>query len=70
MTARVPTPAPTVSDLQADIERHLVYTLGKDAGHATLWDWRMALSYAVRDRIVDPWIGATRRAYAERGKRV
>jgi starch phosphorylase len=70
MTARVPTPAPTVADLQADIERHLVYTLGKDAGHATLWDWRMALSYAVRDRIVDPWIGATRRAYAERGKRV
>ncbi len=70
MTARAPSPAPTAADLQADIERHLVYDLGKDAGHASLWDWRMALSYAVRDRIVDPWIGATRAAYARKGKRV
>ncbi|RDC72230.1 glycogen/starch/alpha-glucan phosphorylase [Rhodovulum sp. 12E13] len=70
MTARAETPAPTAADLKADIERHLVYGLGKDVRHATLWDWRMALSYAVRDRIVDPWIGATRKAYAERGKRV
>ena len=70
MTARAPTPAPTAADLQADIERHLVYGIAKDAGHASLWDWRMALSFAVRDRIVDPWIGATRRIYAEKGKRV
>ena len=70
MTARAPSPAPTAADLQADIERHLVYDLGKDAGHASLWDWRMALSFAVRDRIVDPWIGATRKTYAQKGKRV
>ena len=34
---------------------HLKYTLGKDADHATIYDWRVALSQAVRDRIVDPW---------------
>ncbi|MEM0935408.1 MAG: glycogen/starch/alpha-glucan phosphorylase [Pseudomonadota bacterium] len=64
------TPAPTAAALKAEIERHLVYTLGKDAGHAITWDWRMALSYAIRDRIVDPWFDATRQTYASKSKRV
>jgi len=64
------TPAPDAQALHADIKRHLVYTLGKDAAHATHWDWRMALSYAVRDRIVDPWFAATRRSYEAKSKRV
>ena len=66
----LPGPAPTAAELQADIERHLVYTLGKDTKHASLRDWRMALSFAIRDRIVDPWFAATRRAYAHKAKRV
>ena len=49
---------------------HLKYSLGKDAGHATIYDWRVALSHAVRDRIVDPWFEATRTAYRTDAKRV
>jgi starch phosphorylase len=60
----------TSDQLKAAILHHLVYTLGKDAAHAHLYDWRMALSHAVRDRIVDPWFAATRAAYARQMKRV
>ncbi len=56
--------------LRADTLRHLTYTLGKDAPHASPYDWRMALSYAVRDRIMGPWFQSTRRTWAEGRKRV
>ncbi|HQU69397.1 MAG TPA: glycogen/starch/alpha-glucan phosphorylase [Albidovulum sp.] len=56
--------------LRADILRHLTYTLGKDADHASHYDWRMALSFAIRDRIVGPWFTSTRRTWAEERKRV
>jgi starch phosphorylase len=57
-------------DMQAAILHHLNYTAGKDADHATTYDWRMALSHALRDRIVDVWFASTRRAYAAGAKRV
>ena len=57
-------------DLGADVLRHLTYTLGKDAAHASRYDWRMALSFAIRDRIVGPWFTSTRRTWAEGRKRV
>ncbi|MCE2739684.1 MAG: glycogen/starch/alpha-glucan phosphorylase, partial [Rhodobacter sp.] len=60
----------TPSDLKSAILRHLTYTLGKDAPNASVYDWRMALSYAVRDRIVEPWFASTRRTWAEDRKRV
>ena len=56
--------------LQADIARHLTFTLGKDAPNASIYDWRMALSFAIRDRIVEPWFASTRRTWAEDRKRV
>ncbi|MBD1205634.1 MAG: glycogen/starch/alpha-glucan phosphorylase [Rhodobacteraceae bacterium] len=56
--------------LQADIARHLTFTLGKDAPNASVYDWRMALSFAIRDRIVEPWFASTRRTWAEDRKRV
>jgi starch phosphorylase len=56
--------------LQADILRHLTFTVGKDAAHASTHDWRMALSHAIRDRIVDPWFASTKRTWAEDRKRV
>ncbi|MEM6381290.1 MAG: glycogen/starch/alpha-glucan phosphorylase [Pseudomonadota bacterium] len=52
------------------IRHHLIYTVGKDADHATTYDWRMAVSYALRDRIVDAWFASTRTAYARGSKRV
>ncbi len=38
--------------------------------HATSYDWRMALSYAVRDRIVERWFASTRATYEGHEKRV
>jgi starch phosphorylase len=56
--------------LKADVLRHLTFTLGKDAPNASTYDWRMALSYAIRDRIVGPWFASTRRTWDEDRKRV
>lgn len=49
---------------------HLRYGLGKDASHSSVYDWRMALSHALRDRAVDHWIPSTQTTYARRAKRV
>ncbi|KAA8607340.1 maltodextrin phosphorylase [Salipiger aestuarii] len=56
--------------LRDAILRHLTYSFGKDPEHAILEDWRMALSYAVRDRIVDAWFKATEKTYETGAKRV
>ncbi|SNX70566.1 starch phosphorylase [Cereibacter ovatus] len=60
----------TPNVLKTDVLRHLTFTLGKDAAHASLYDWRMALSYAIRDRIMEPWFASTRRTWDEGRKRV
>ncbi len=60
----------TPEELKDAVRRHLTFTLGKDEGHASLYDWRMALSFALRDRIVGPWFASTRKTYEARGKRV
>ncbi len=60
----------TADELRETINRHLTYTIGKDKAHASLYDWRMAVSHAVRDLIVDSWFAATRRTYEAQGKRV
>ncbi len=62
--------SPTSTQLQSDILRHLKSTLGKDVANASTFDWRMALSFALRDRIVEPWFTSTRRTWAEARKRV
>lgn len=64
-----------MSDLSAEamrvrISQHLTYTLGKDKSHASLYDWRMAVSYSIRDIIIQPWFAATRKTYEAQGKRV
>jgi len=58
------------SDLRQTIEKHLKYSLGKDADHATIYDWRMSLSLAIRDKIVNPWFASTQRTYEQQHKRV
>lgn len=50
--------------------RHLRYRIGKEADHATLSDWRIALSQAARDRMVDPWFDAINLAERTGAKRV
>ncbi|MFT4620118.1 MAG: starch phosphorylase, partial [Polaromonas sp.] len=60
----------SAQELRARIAHHLTYTIGKDKAHASTYDWRMAVSYAVRDRITDSWFAATRKTYEAQGKRV
>jgi starch phosphorylase len=56
--------------MKDDILAHLRYSLGKDAGHASTYDWRMALSLTLRDRMVDPWFRSTKNSYDGTHKRV
>lgn len=60
----------SVERLSQAVLRHLTCTLGKDEGHASLYDWRMALSFSLRDMIVEPWFASTRAACAKNAKRV
>ncbi|MCJ9427852.1 glycogen/starch/alpha-glucan phosphorylase [Kordiimonas marina] len=58
---------PSLGDM---IVRHLVYSVGKDQAHAVTRDWCVALSLAIRDRMVDGWMTTTRRIYKSGQKRV
>ncbi|WP_417523940.1 glycogen/starch/alpha-glucan phosphorylase [Marinovum sp.] len=56
--------------MKDDILHHIRYSLGKDAEHSSVYDWRIALSLALRDRMVDHWYRSTRETYASNAKRV
>ncbi|WP_461472788.1 glycogen/starch/alpha-glucan phosphorylase [Pararhodobacter sp.] len=60
----------TAQDLRAAILRHLEYSIGKDLAHASVHDMRMALTLAIRDKVIEPWFRATRATYAAQSKRV
>ena len=64
------TTGPGVAEMRNEILRHLEKSLGKDERHASLYDWRMALSLALRDLVVEPWFAATRATYEAGAKRV
>lgn len=69
MTAQTQ-PTVTVDSLQAEITRHLKLSIGKDPSHASVYDWRMSLSLALRDLVVEPWFASTRKTYEGQHKRV
>lgn len=56
--------------LDAAIAWHLAHSVGKTPEAADLSDWRVALSRAVRDRLVAPWFDATKKTYEAGRKRV
>jgi glycogen phosphorylase len=60
----------TRESFRDDILHHLKYTVGKDRYHASTYDWRLALSYALRDRIVEPWFTSTKATWDDGHKRV
>jgi starch phosphorylase len=60
----------TADALRDAITRHLRYSIGKDIRTATVTDWRLSLSRAVRDLLVDPWFATTTRVYGGNRKRV
>ncbi len=60
----------TADELRMAMLEHLNSAQGKDLEHAALHDIRMALTLAVRDRVLAPWFAATRATYAAKAKRV
>ena len=63
-------PNPGSEALAAEILEVLKYRVGKDTTVATPYDWLTASIKAVRDRIIDHWISATKEAYEQQEKRV
>ena len=57
-------------ELRVAIVDKLVYAVGKDIKTASPRDWFVALALAVRDRIVDRWMSATRRTHQAGTKQV
>lgn len=56
--------------LRDAVLRHLQTSIGKEVGLATRYDWRMALTLALRDMVVAPWLDSFQAARAVKGKRV
>ena len=57
-------------ELKHNILKRLVYSVGKDTDFAVPRDWCVALTLAVRERLMDRWMATTKRVYAEDVKRV
>lgn len=64
------TQAPTAQDLRDRILHHLTHSQGRGAEFATPFDWRLAVSYAIRDLIAERWVEAFRTARDQGAKRV
>ena len=59
-----------VASFRTAILTKLTYAVGKDPRHAAEHDWLIATSLAVRDRLVESWMDATRKTYRDGRKRV
>lgn len=59
-----------IASLRRSVLEHLLYVVGKDPGTASEHDWFAATARAVRDRIIDRWIGPGRTTSTARGKSV
>jgi starch phosphorylase len=57
-------------DLKRSILKRLVYSVGKDTDFAVPHDWFVALTLAVRQRLMDRWMATTKRVYESDAKRV
>ncbi|MDM0074946.1 glycogen/starch/alpha-glucan phosphorylase [Variovorax sp. J2P1-59] len=59
-----------VAAFKRAVANKLMYAVGKDPVAASPDDWLHATALAVRDQIVERWMGTTRAIYAQRLKRV
>jgi starch phosphorylase len=57
-------------DLKRSILKRLVYSVGKDTDFAVPRDWCVALTLAVRERLMDRWMATTKHVYQSDVKRV
>jgi starch phosphorylase len=61
---------PSAETLRDQILYHLTHTQGRGEEFATTFDWRLAVSYTIRDLIVTPWMSALRSSRDQGAKRV
>jgi glycogen phosphorylase len=59
-----------IASLRRSIVAKLTYSVGRDPIVASERDWLVATALAVRDRVVERWVPATRAAYQQGRKRV
>ena len=59
-----------VNTIKRSLANRLTYSIGKDPLTATERDWFHALSYTVRDRLMERWMETMRSYYADDSKRV
>ncbi|MGE4553366.1 MAG: glycogen/starch/alpha-glucan phosphorylase [Desulfovibrionaceae bacterium] len=59
-----------VEHLRRDIVRHIVSTLGNDPHRVIPYNYYLGLAYAVRDRLIEQWVGTQRAYYEHHAKRV
>ncbi|HMY98829.1 MAG TPA: glycogen/starch/alpha-glucan phosphorylase [Burkholderiaceae bacterium] len=59
-----------VKALKREISNRLMYSVGKDPVSARPEDWLLAVSYTVRDHLVERWMKTTRAQYDQDVKRV
>ena len=64
------TQLPSAQELRDQILYHLTHTQGRGEEFATTFDWRLAVSYTIRDLMVTPWMAALRGARDQGAKRV
>jgi len=57
-------------NFKRSILQRLVYSVGKDTEHAVPRDWCVAVTLAVRDRLMDPWLTTMRHIKETDAKRV
>ncbi|MEO8740473.1 MAG: glycogen/starch/alpha-glucan phosphorylase [Casimicrobiaceae bacterium] len=62
--------ADAVTAFRNSVLDKLTYMVGKDPRHSMPRDWFVATAFAVRDRMVDRWVDATRKTYRDGRKRV
>src|ERR1700679_167527 len=72
VTARIALPVQDedIATLRRSIVAKLTYSVGRDPIVASDRDWFVATALAVRDRVVERWVPATRAAYSQSRKRV
>ena len=59
-----------VTTIKRSLANRLTYSIGKDPLTATERDWFNALSYTVRDRLIERWMETMRSYYLDDAKRV
>ncbi|NNK33784.1 MAG: glycogen/starch/alpha-glucan phosphorylase [Xanthomonadales bacterium] len=57
-------------DFKRSVLKRLVYSVGKDTEYAVPRDWCVALTLAVREKLMDRWMATTKRVYETDVKRV